>query len=267
VDAELAILAVAFLGAVARLLWGYVRAWLVWVALLLLAASPAYFDHAQAGMADLPLAIYIALWLLAVIGWLATGRPLHLVVAGIAAAAAFAIKTEAVPELALFLVVVSVATWRPARKRLGAVWLTTGAAFLTYVPWLVWRSSHDVTSRVGVRRAFGADSLADHADRIAPSLRTVTSHLVDPTDWTVIVPLVVVLGVVGVVRDRRLLWLGPTVLVVVGIVFWTWAYWSAKDNLDYLLATSSYRVIDPIVLSAAVLLPLEAERLLRSFGR
>lgn len=267
VDAELAILAVAFLGATARLLWGHARPWLVWGALLLLAASPAYFDHAQAGMADLPLAIYAAVWILGVVGWLATGRPIHLVTAGVAAAAAFAIKTEGLPEVALFLLVVTAAAWRPARRRLPAVWLVTGAAFLTYVPWLLWRSSHDVSSRVGLRRAFGVDSLADQAGRLGPSLRTVTRHLVDPTDWTVIVPLLLVLGILGLVRERRLVWLAPSALVAVGIAFWTWAYWSAEDNLDYLLATSSYRVIDPIVLAAAVLVPLEAERLLRSRGR
>jgi len=62
VDAQLAILAVAFLAAAARLLAPLARPWLVGGGLLLLATSPAYFHHAQAGMADLPLAIFLALF-------------------------------------------------------------------------------------------------------------------------------------------------------------------------------------------------------------
>ena len=161
----------------------------------------------------------------------------------------------------------TVAAWRPARARLTGLWLVTAAAFLTYLPWLVWRSTHAVGSRVGLGNAFGIGYLANRADRIGTSFETVARHVVDPTDWALIVPLLVALGVAGALRERRLVWLAPTAVVGVGILFWTWAYWSAQDNLAYLLATSSYRVIDPLVLAAAVLLPLEAERLLRAFAR
>ena len=267
IDAELAILAVAFLAAAARMLSGHARPWLLWAGLLLLAASPAFFHHAQSGMADLPLAMYLGLWLLAALGWLATGRAFQLAVAGIAAAAAFALKTEGLPELALFLAVLTVAAWRPARSRLLGVWLATAAAFLTYVPWLAWRSAHDVGSRVGLAQALGPGYLSDRAGRIGPSVRTVARHVFDPTDWTVIVALLVLLGLAGALRERRLLWLAPSLLVGGGILFWAWAYWAAKDDLGYVLATSSYRVIDPLVVAADVLLPLEAERLLRVFGR
>jgi hypothetical protein len=41
------------------------------------------------------------------------------------------------------------------------------------------------------------------------------------------------------------------------------AYWIDRDEIDFVLATSAYRVIDPVVLCAAVLIPLLAESFLQ----
>ena len=51
---------------------------------------------------------------------------------------------------------------------------------------------------------------------------------------------------------------------LLGFVFLVWVYWSNPDEIDFLLATSAYRTIDPLVVTAAVILPLAAERLARA---
>jgi hypothetical protein len=256
-DAQLALLAVAFLAAVARLLWGFVRPVVLWPALLLVAASPDFWRHAQGGMADLPLAIYLSLCVLVGVGWLATGAAFYLVPLAVFAATALAIKTEGLPEVALVAVALTVAGLLTARRRLLGLWSAFGVAALSYVPWLVWRADHDVTSRVGLGAALSPD-----VGRVGTTVGTVARHLTSPREWLLVVPLALALAVLGAVRERRPAWLVPAAGIALGYLFVVWAFASASDDLDFLLATASYRVVDAVVLTAAVLVPILAERLL-----
>jgi hypothetical protein len=242
-DAQVALLTVAFFGAVLRLLWGFVRPEVLAASLLLLACCPELWRHVQGGIADLPLAIYVALSVLATVLWMRTRAPLHLVVGAFSAAVALQIKTEGLPEIAA-LALVGIALCRDRRLLFASL-----AALATAVPWLVWRAVHDVPSRTG-------DVDFGRLDRIPPTLGSVFGHLLDPTEWLVIVPLFVVLALLAR-RPRQLSLPGALVLVVVV------AYWVDRDAIRYVLDTSAYRVIDPIVLTTAVLLPLVAETFLQ----
>jgi hypothetical protein len=73
---------------------------------------------------------------------------------------------------------------------------------------------------------------------------------------------VLVLGLLAARRLRQPLALAPAVLVAVLYGFWVWAYWAESENLDFLLATSAYRVVDTPVLIAWLAVPLLAEALL-----
>jgi hypothetical protein len=261
-NAQLTLLALGLLAATARLLAGYVRPWLLAGALLLLAAAPEFFRHAQGGIADLPLAIYLALYALAAIGWLASRRGFYLLLAFAFAAAALAIKSEGLPQILVVVAVVTLVAWRPARQALSALWVATAAALLTAVPWAVWRAVHDVQSQVPLSDAFGLGYLADRAERVQPSVEAILRHMTTPREWLVVVPLFVALAVFGAVRHRRLLPLAPLLLLAALFGFWVWAYWAESESLDYLLSTSSYRVADSLVLTAWVLLPLQGELLL-----
>ena len=88
VCAQLALLTVAFVGAVARLLWDCVRPPVLAGSLLLLVLSPELWRHVQGGVADLPLAIYLALAVVAGARWLQTREPFLLALAGLALAVA-----------------------------------------------------------------------------------------------------------------------------------------------------------------------------------
>jgi hypothetical protein len=255
--AQLALLTVGFVGAVARLLWGYVRPSLLAGALLLLALAPELWRHVQGGVADLPLAIYVALFALGLALWVGTGASFVLLVAGVSGVAAVQIKTEGIAEVLIVAAVAAIAA-RP-RRRLRGLALVTGLAAASALPWLLWRWAHDVPSRTPLADAFDFD----RAGRAAQAVGELAARLLDPLSWLVVVPLLVALGVLGYRRDRRIEWLLPTLGITAGFVFLVWAYWTNPDPIDFLLATSAYRTVDPLVLTAAVLNPLLAERLLR----
>jgi hypothetical protein len=256
-DAQLALLLLGFVGAVARLLWGRVRPWLVAGGLLLLVASPELLRHVQSGGADLVLGMFLALTGLGAALWLLDGDRLGLVVTGVCGAAALAVKTEAAAELAIVLAVALVA----ARGRRASLLGAAAAAYATIVPWWIWKSAHDVPDRVPLRDALDPSYLADRAGRVGQSASTLAGHFLDPTEWLLLVPLLVVLGVMA--ARRHPVALAPLAAVALGWAFLVWVYWAAPDDLDYLLGTSSYRTVDPFILLAAVSLPPLAELVLR----
>jgi hypothetical protein len=237
--AQLALLTAGFIGATARLLWGYVRPSVLAAGLALLVLSPELWRHVQGGVADLPLALYLALGVLSGALWLKSRAPFHLVLAGFAFAVALQIKTEALPEVAALVLVGTLFARRLA-------W--TGLALLASLPWLLWRWIEDVPSRAKLDFT--------RTDRLPDAVRAVSEHLFDPTEWLVLVPAVIVLALLAR-RPKSLL--VPAALVAVVLV----AYWIDRDEIGYVLATSAYRVIDPVVLSAAVLIPLLAESFLQ----
>jgi hypothetical protein len=260
VNAQLGILVVAFLGAVARLLSDFVRPLVLTAGIALIAFSPDLWRHAQGGVADLPLAIYLALYALALAGWIGGGGGASLLLAFAAGATALQVKTEALPELLLIAIVAAVVA-RRSRPLLGVV-AVTGAAVATTLPWLIWRTLENVPGRVALGDALDPAYLANRAGRVGPSLEELALNALDPTSWLLLVPLLLATGAAlafgGLTR-----WLGPSAAVVLLYLFLVWAYWSNPDEIGFLLATSAYRTVDPLVLVAAVFLPVQAELLLR----
>jgi hypothetical protein len=167
------------------------------------------------------------------------------------------IKTEGIAEVLIVAAVAAIAARR--RRRLPGLVLVTALAAASALPWLVWRSAHDVPNRTPLADALDLGDVG----RAAQAAGELAARILDPISWLVAVPLVVALSVLGYLRDRRVEWLLPTLGVTLGFAFLVWAYWTNPDPIDYLLATSAYRTIDPLVLTAAVLNPMLAERLLR----
>jgi hypothetical protein len=237
--AQLALLTVAFVGAVARLLWDCVRPTVLAGSLLLLALSPELWRQVQGGVADLPLALYLALGVVAGARWLQTEERFHGVLATFALAVALQVKTEALPEVAALVVVGALFARRLA---------LAGFALVAALPWLLWRWAHEVPSR--------AELEFTRIERVPDALRAVAEHVLDPTEWLVIVPLAIVLALLT--RQPKVL-LVPGALLAVVLA----AYWIDRDEIGFVLATSAYRVVDPLVLCAAVLVPLLAEAFLQ----
>jgi hypothetical protein len=259
-NAEIAILLAALVASVARLLWGRVRPWIVWMALLVLVISAELLRHTQSGGADVPLAVYLALAVLAGTLWLTSGEAFFLAVAAVAAAAAASIKVEGAPQLALLVAFPALLVWRTVRWRSVALVGVLAAAWATSVPWLVWKALHSVESEFSLRNGLDPGYLADRADRVWPSAHFVATSLVG-RDWPLIVPLFLALTILGVILERRPLWLVPAAAFGVCFAFWVWTYWAGSIPLDFWLQTSAYRVVDGLLLAVAVTIPLMAERL------
>ncbi len=157
-------------------------------------------------------------------------------------------------------------SWPPpsSRGHGGAgVAVVAGIAAAAALPWLGWQLAHDVPSRSPLGDWIDPSYLAERSERLGPTLEDVASGALDPRSWLLLVPLAIVLAAIGFVRDRRLAWLAPVVGLVLGFVFLLWAYWANPDAIGFLLSTSAYRTVDPLVLTAAAAIPLLADRLLR----
>jgi hypothetical protein len=264
VNGQLGILAVAFLAAVARLLWGLVRPWLLWPGLLLIAAAPEFFRQAQGGGADVPVACYVILFAVAAGVWLLRGEPLALFSAFAFAAAALAIKNEGLPEALLALVVLSAAGFRAGGRRLAWAWAAFAGALALAAPWLVWRQVHGIQADVSFIRSFDVGYLLDRTDRIRPTLDALQAHLFAPGEWLIDVPLAVALALLAAWWTRRPVHLAPAVLLALGFAFLVWVYWADSLDLSYRLSTSAYRTVDVLTLLAAVSVPVLAEALVRA---
>jgi hypothetical protein len=260
-SAQLSLLVVAFVAALARLLQGRVRAEALWPGLLLLVSSPALFRQAQAGGADLPLAFFLVLAVGGAAWWLAERVPFALVVLFVGAAGALAAKREGLPQLVLFLAIVAAAGALSGRRRaLPALAATTAAAALTAVPWLLWQLAHDALDDPITAAAVGGASRADVA-------RTAVEQLVRwslrPQEWLFVLPLFFTLALVVLVRERRVAWVAPPALVLAGYLFWVWFF--ATDPYGTVASFPiAYRVVDALLVFSAASIPVLADRLWRT---
>src|SRR5262249_2186587 len=140
VDAQLTFLEIAFVGAVARLLWGRVRTWALALGLLALMVSPEFLREAQGGSADLPLALYLGLLALGAALWLWRGEAYALLLAFTGAAAVLALKLEGWPLVLIVAVTALGFGFRQGRARLLPFAGVMVAALLTAYPWWHWKS-------------------------------------------------------------------------------------------------------------------------------
>lgn len=259
VDAQLAFLLIGFFGSAARLLWGRVRVSILLPALLVLASAPEFLRQAQGGDADVPLAIYLALALLAAVGWLALRSSFALALFVVFAATAIGIKSEGIFEVVLDVAIVSVLGWR-ARRALVPLWAALAAAVAASVPWFAWRAAHGVSNVFSLRDALSPSYLGDHTDLLRRALDVLGNHLTSVREWSLIVPLAVVLALAGFARERRAEWLAPVAFLGLGYLLFVWVTWADPQGAFRLVA-SAYRYVTPPIVLAGVFLPVLGERL------
>ncbi len=265
VNGELAFMLIGFVAATARLLWGHVRTWILLPALLLLLSAPELLRQAQGGDADVPLAIYLALALLAAAGWLLLRDGFALALFVVFASTAVAIKSEGILELALGLAILSVACWR-SRRALVSLWGGAVVAVATSVPWFAWRAAHGVSDVFDVHNAFSPSYLGAHTYLLHGGLRILRHHFTSIHEWSLVVVVSVALAVALAIRERRIEWLAPAVFLGLAYLLFVWISWADPEGAFRLLA-SSYRYVTPPILVAGVFIPLLAERLARTSAR
>jgi len=279
VDAQLTILVAAFLAALARLLWGIVRPSVLLPGLLFLALSPELVRQGQAGGADLPLAIFLTLFVVAGTCWLVSGNGFYLVLAFAAATVVMVVKVEGAPELLAALILITlVAVWS-RKRRVAALWATAALAFLVLAPWLLWQSAHDVSAdpRVShfrlrdpavkspvttVRQPETEIESRGAGDGTWDTLEVLARELVNPANWLLSAPLLLALSVALALR-RRIEWLAPFLVLLVGAGLVVVGLWLGSAFLDNRIRAAASRVLMPAALTIGIAIPFFAEELLR----
>lgn len=264
INGQMAVLYVAFAAAVTRLLWVHVRRAILLPGVLLALAAPELTAHTQSGAADLPLAFFLALGLLAASLWLTGPEPLLFFVFVVCTATALNTKNEATILVVGFVLVGACSAWARTGRRY--LILIGGAAlgFATLAPWLAWTRLHGVSNAALGLSGLDPVHLWHTRDRAEPALRAVTHQMLEPRRWFGAIPLLIGASLAVALRERRLAWLGPPAMVGVGLALLVWIYWAGSVELTFWLDTSAYRVVDSVMLATAVALPLVVERLVRS---
>ena len=131
--------------ALAGVLWGFARRMMQPVAaagaVALMAVTPVYVTSMSIGLADLPLAAYLTVSVMAAYLWVLEGGSNWAALSGFAAGAGAWTKVEGVP-LALAVLLVALVYRRPWRLREMAHWIGWFAIFT--LPWQAFILIHDI---------------------------------------------------------------------------------------------------------------------------
>lgn len=244
----------------------------IWAPVLLLAAAaPGVWGQMLTVYADVPMALFLSLGVLALGIWLARRRPGDLALAALLLAAAASTKNEglmaAVAALAVAGVVVAFERGPIARGALRPLGLAVVGFLALVVPWRIWVSANGVEGAIPVAQGLNPLYLAERTGRVPAAVAGLVDALDDQTAWTYVLPLgvAVVLAalIAGAARRVALFYLGSMALISAAIV---WAYWVAPTELGWHIGTSVGRVSTTVVFVAlAGLLHLAGE--LEAFGR
>jgi hypothetical protein len=263
------VLFVAFLWSAGFLAYRIARP-LVWAPLIaLLAVTPALADDVTTLYADVPMALFLGLGVLLLGLWFSDGGDRHLALAALMLAAAANTKNEGLAAAAGILLVALLVSWARARSspRRTVVLVLAAAAgvALAVAPWRLWVAAHDVpnvTTPVG--KGLDPGFLANHADRIGPTVSAIGSEVGDPSRWFYLLPLTlgIALATLWMRRDRLLVafYIGAGLVVFIAIVIW--GYVINTIPIDSLIHTTVSRTVDGFMLVAiAALLHLSARAL------
>jgi hypothetical protein len=254
IHVQVALLTVALLLSLPRLLGGRVPAAVAWASALLIGVAPSLVDQAGAGLADAPLAVFFAMAAVCAWRWLAEGRRELLVLTALFAAAVLATKREGGPFVAALMVVVLVAAGRGRRREALAAGLV---ALATAIPWQLWLHANGVDTSNGeipYAKVVDPSYLAGRLGRIPTGGASLVWHALQPGAWLAIVPaaaVAVVLAARGGERRTAIFVAAVACLVLLSVV---WAYWVGRPSLHYYLQHSARRVVTtPVVLLGAFL--------------
>lgn len=181
-------------------------------------------------------------------------------------AAAASTKNEGLPiGLIMLAVAAAVVGRRPDRPR-RAIAAAAGGFVLCVLPWHIWLAAHSVPAdpNVPLSKAVHFGYLFDRTSRIWPSLQAIGHQLADQGTWSYLIPLGAAVALACVLKRvawrAAIFYLATAVLIV---AVYTYVYWLRPLEIDGYLASSAFRVIDPVVfvaLAAALQLPSAAQR-------
>jgi hypothetical protein len=221
---------------------------------LAIVVAPSFFGQLQMNTADVPLAILLALGLVALAAWLRSGE------SGLLPAAALFLGAGAItkPEGELFVLAAFVAAAVVAtRGQLKALGLSAAAVLAVDLPWRIWTAVHHLKSTdYSLSDLFDAGYLRHQSYRVHPVVEELLYQVRSTGSWSYLA-LLVVAGLAGALLLRRfrlfVFTAGWLVLSFAGLVG---VYWISGDPLANHLYNSADRTIDTLVIGPALLVPV-----------
>jgi hypothetical protein len=223
--------------------------------LFAIAVAPAAAKFLASGYADMTVALFAGAGALCIGIWLDGGPGRFGLLGGLMLAAAANSKNEGqLAAVAVVLAAASVVAF--SREHRWRDWLgMAGVTAAGSLPWVLWRSSHDLEN-VDARGLFESldwNLLTDRIDRLGTTLGDLLLRLATQGNWTWLVPTFLALaGICLVKRTARpvaAFYLSAGVLMFLGL---TWVYWTGHPEIAYWLFSSAERTVAGVVAIAAV---------------
>jgi hypothetical protein len=246
---QLALLALGFLLAFVGLLRDRIPAALLGLSALAILAAEPVLKQLSTNLADVPLAFFVALGLVAAGRWLVSGERWSLVVGALFLGAATLTKSEG-----LFFALAALAALAPfAWRRWRELAVAAAAVAAIVLPWRLFIALEDLPLvEYSFRNAFSPGYLADHSDRVRPALEGLLEEIFT-LDWGLLVPFFVAAVVTAALARRSalvgfaLLW---TALAFAGLVL---VYWISVIPIELALVWSADRTVVTLVVGGAAL--------------
>jgi hypothetical protein len=259
IHVQLALLAFGFAAALWPLLRERVPAALVGATVLAIVGAESTLRQLAGNLADIPLAFFVALGVVALARALLDDDTGLLPVAAIMLGAATLTK----PEGLLFAAAALIPFVLIARTR--ASLLTALAVALIVLPWRIFLAVHGLKNpEYSFGDALNPGYLSDHSDRVHPALSGVW-HEVWSSGWGWLVPFALV-AFAGALLARRWRLAGFAaawaLLSFGGIVL---VFWISVVPIELTLKWAAYRTVASLVIGAAALAPLLAGEAWREF--
>jgi len=252
IHVQLVLLAFGFAAALWPLLRERVPAALVGATILAIVAAESTLRQLAGNLADIPLAFFVALGVVALARALLDGGSGLLPVAAIMLGAATLTK----PEGLLFAAAALIAFALIARTRSSLV--TAAAVALILLPWRIFVAAHGLKNpEYSFGDLLNPAYLSDHSDRVRPAFWGVW-HQVWSSGWGLLVPLALVAFAGALLaRQWRLTAFAAawTLLSFAGIVL---VFWISVVPIELTLKWAAYRTVASLVIAAAALAPLLA---------
>jgi hypothetical protein len=261
-----ALLYPALLAGFACMLWLVLRPRLprlpVLAGLSLVLWLPMTRELGLAATGDLPLGVFFAAAVLLLGLWFVEETPGALPLVALLGAAALACKRDAIADCGVLAVLALVETARLRRpdlaRRLGVALVLM---FVSIVPWRVYVAVHHIRNQdVGI----GNGHLSSNFHHLGWILSRLWDFLVGPR-YVGVVLLAAAAAALALARTRQ--WRLPVSVLVFGAALFTaylLVYVDATAGLKYLVNYSGQRIVFPLSLLSASVLPL---LLVRAFGQ
>jgi hypothetical protein len=255
---QLVLMGAAFSFALLDLLASRVPLLIAGLVTLAIISASGTVQQLASGLADVPLAFFVALGVVALGRWLDTDETSMLRCAALFLGAAALTKSEG----ALFALAAAVAllgtlgVWD--RGRLARAGLAMAVVVAVLVPWRIFIAAHDLPNpEYSLGNATDPGYLSDHADRVGPAASGLADRIAGGRFGFLLA--LILLGLAAALVSRRYrevafagAWLALSFL---GLVL---VYWISNVPVDLTLVWSGDRTVTAIVLGGAALAPLLA---------